>query len=185
MAGAFRATGIDYFLGGSLASSFQGEPRATNDIDFVVDMTPAQAEELASSLGEDFLVDTGALADALAHGRAWNVMHLPTVTKIDLIPLGTSPFDKSEFSRRMRVEARPGETVFLKQPEDTVLRKLLWFRDGGGVSERQWRDVVGVLRHSRAQIDAGYMNQWAATLALGELLDAARREANPGLPGRD
>jgi hypothetical protein len=174
---ALENRGIGYFLGGSLASSFQGEPRATNDIDLVVDLEESQVEGLASELGADFDVDEMALRRAAAEKTSWNVIFLPTATKIDLFVLRGSPFDRSEFLRRQRVEVRPGRSLFVKSPEDSVLRKLLWYRTGGEVSDRQWRDVVQVLRQSRALIDPRYLDEWAEELGVEDLLARARKAA--------
>ena len=177
VARAFEHAGIEYFLGGSLASSYQGEPRATNDIDFVVAMAEPDVTPFAEALGEDFLVDEPSLRQAVRERRSWNLIHLPTFTKVDLIMQGTGAYDANEFERRERVEVRQGELLFLKRPEDTVLRKLLWYREGGGVSDRQWRDVIGVLRHSAMLLDSSYLDHWARELALDDLLGRARREA--------
>lgn len=177
VARAFEHAGIGYFLGGSLASSCQGEPRATNDVDFVVAMSESDVTPLTDALGDDFLVDAPALRGAVREGRSWNLIHLPTSTKVDLIMQGAGPYDVSEFERRERVEVRQGELLFLKRPEDTVLRKLLRYREGNGVSDRQWRDVIGVLRHSAMLLDSGYLDHWSRELALDDLLDSARREA--------
>jgi hypothetical protein len=83
------------------------------------------------------------------------------------------------------VVVRPtGETLIVKSPEDTVLRKLLWYRQGGSVSERQWRDVVEVLRVSGAEMDHGYLTGWAERLGITALLERARAEsANRARPG--
>jgi len=177
VADALDRAGVPYFLGGSLASSLQGDPRATNDIDLVVDLAEAQVGALVAALGPDFDIDEVALARAARERTSWNVIHRPTVTKIDLFVLREAPFDRSEFVRRERVPVRGSQSLWVKRADDTVLRKLLWYRAGGGVSDRQWRDVVEVLRHSRAQIDDAYLNQWAATLGLEALLARARREA--------
>jgi hypothetical protein len=91
--------------------------------------------------------------------------------------LRDEPFDASEFARRRRVEVRKGQELFIKSPEDSVLRKLLWYRAGGGVSDRQWRDVVQVLRQSRAVLDVAYLDEWAGRLELAVLLGRARGEA--------
>jgi hypothetical protein len=80
----------------------------------------------------------------------------------------------SGWPRRVRAS---GETLVVKAPEDTVLRKLLWFREGGGVSEKQWRDVIEVLRVSAEDIDAAYLSCWANRLGLRELLAKARADA--------
>jgi hypothetical protein len=174
---ALERCGIAYFLGGSLASSFQGEPRATNDVDLVVQLAEDAVAPFVEALGPDFDADPDALRRAARERSSWNVIYAPLVTKIDLFVLRDEPFDASEFDRRRRVEVRPGRWLFIKSAEDSVLRKLLWFRAGGGVSDRQWRDVVQVLRQSREQLDAGYLDGWASRLGIVALLDRARQEA--------
>jgi hypothetical protein len=175
---ALEQIGVGYFLGGSLASSLQGEPRATNDIDLVVDLAEEQVPAFVVALGPDFDVDEEALRRASRERTSWNVFFLPMLTKIDLFVLRAGAFDAAEFARRMRVEVRPGQALYVKTPEDTVLRKLLWHRDGGSVSERQWRDVVEVVRHSR--LDGAYLDGWAQRLGLAEPLARARAEAAAG-----
>jgi hypothetical protein len=122
-------------------------------------------------------VDEGAMRHAIEETDSWNIIYLPTVTKIDLFICRAGAFDQSEFSRRQRVEIREGRTIFIKSPEDTVLRKLLWFLEGDGVSDRQWRDLVQVLRHSARSMDDSYLDSWAERLALRDLLAKARGEA--------
>ena len=123
---ALESVGATYFVGGSVASSLQGEPRATNDIDFVVALDPARVGAFATALGDDFEVDQEMLREALSHGSTANFFYLPFVTKIDVFGLGRAPFDEAEFARRKRVPTRSGQELFVKSPEDTVLRKLLW-----------------------------------------------------------
>lgn len=176
---AFEREGIGYFLGGSLASSMQGEPRSTNDIDFVVDLHPSQVESLARALERDFDIDVESLKEAAARRGSWNIYHLQTLIKVDLFMLRPSPFDQSEFSRRRRMEVTPdGRGLSIKSPEDTVLRKLLWFRQGGEVSTTQWRDIVQVLRVSGGQLDTEYMETWAERLGVAALLARAQGEAS-------
>lgn len=176
VARALVTVGAEYFLGGSLASSLQGEPRATNDIDFVISLPLGKVGELSVALGNDFEVDTDTLRDAVLRARCANAFYLPIVTKIDLFGRGYEPFDESEFSRRrtMTVTAS-GESLVVKSPEDTVLRKLLWFREGGEVSEKHWRDVVSVLQISGDKMDQAYLTGWASRLRITDLLDRARR----------
>jgi hypothetical protein len=175
VARALVTVGAEYFLGGSLASSLQGEPRATNDIDFVISLALGKVGELSVALGNDFEVDTDTLRDAVLRARCANAFYLPVVTKIDFFGRGYEPFDESEFSRRrtMTVTAS-GESLVVKSPEDTVLRKLLWFREGGEVSEKQWRDVVSVLQISGDKMDVAYLTGWASRLQITDLLDRAR-----------
>ncbi len=178
VATALESVGAEYFVGGSVASSLQGEPRATNDIDFVVSLLPLRVGELVVALGADFEVDQDMLRDALGSGGSANFFYLPLVTKIDVFGLGGAPFDETEFARRRRVRIkRTGQELFLKSPEDTVLRKLLWYRDGGGVSEKQWRDIVEVIRISGAHMTSSYLDGWAARLDITALLARARIDA--------
>lgn len=175
VAAAIERAGGEYFVGGSVASSLQGEPRATNDIDFVVGLTRVRA--FAEALGAEFEVDQVMLRDALAGGGSANIFYLPFVTKVDIFGLGSAPYDNVEFARRRRVQIRAsGEHLWIKSPEDTVLRKLLWYREGGGVSDKQWRDIVGVLRVGGSELDVAYLDAWAARLDITELLARARAE---------
>ncbi|MFP2912654.1 hypothetical protein ACLESD_48120 [Pyxidicoccus sp. 3LFB2] len=178
-ADAMEAAGVGYFLGGSLASSLQGEPRATNDIDFVIDLRLPQLPAFVQALGPDFDVDEESLREAARQATSWNIFHLPTVTKVDLFLLRSGAFDRSEFERRRRVVLTPdGRGLFIKSPEDSVLRKLLWFREGGETSTTQWRDIVQVLRVTGGQMDGDYLNSWAGTLGVTALLDRARTLAH-------
>jgi len=174
VAAALESNGGEYFVGGSLASSLQGEPRATNDIDFVITLPLGKIKAFQETLGSDFEVDTDMLRDALLHARTANAFYLPTVTKIDFFGRSYEPFDESEFSRRQHVQVRrDGTTLVIKSREDTVLRKLLWYRKGGSVSEKQWRDIRSVLRVSGDKIDLDYLNKWARQLGLQDLLELA------------
>ncbi|MFL5367403.1 MAG: hypothetical protein ACJ79W_02300 [Myxococcales bacterium] len=177
VAAAFDRSGVPYFLGGSLASSLQGEPRATNDIDFVIEIDEARIPLLSAALGTDFDVDETALAEAVRTRGSWNIFYLPFVTKIDLFVKGDAPYDQSEFARRRQVEVRPGKALYLKSPEDSVLRKLRWYVDGGSASERQLRDVIEILSVNSGRLDEGYLDEWARQLAVSDELRRARDQA--------
>jgi len=174
VAAAFEHSGVPYFLGGSLASSLQGEPRATNDIDFVIEIDEARIPRLSAALGTDFDVDETALARAVQTRGSWNIFYLPFVTKIDLFVKGDAPFDQSEFARRRPIEVRPGKALYLKSPEDSILRKLRWYLDGGSASARQLRDVVEILRVNVGRLEEAYLDHWARQLAVAEELRRAR-----------
>ena len=181
VARAIDAVGGEYFIGGSVASSLQGEPRATNDIDIVVAMPGFRVREFADKLGKDFEVDQPMLRGALSSGGSANMFYLPMVTKIDIFGLGGAPYDEAEFGRRRKVRVRvSGEELWVKSPEDTILRKLLWYREGGEVSEKQWRDVVEVLRIRGPQLEAAHLDAWAPRLRLEALLARARASAGQG-----
>ena len=148
----------------------------------MISLPVGSVNALRDALGEDFEVDTDMLRDAVLHARSANAFYLPVVTKIDFFGRGYEPFDESEFSRRRPTVVRAsGESLVVKSAEDTVLRKLLWFREGGLVSEKQWRDIVSVLRISQTSIDDAYLNSWALRLGLTELLARARNARSPEL----
>ena len=178
VAAAIESAQGSYFVGGSVASSLQGDPRSTNDIDFVVSLPVGRVDALADALGPDFELDRDMLRDALLRARSANGFYLPVLTKIDFFGLGREPFDEIEFARRRPVAVgRAGQTLVIKSPEDSVLRKLLWFREGGEVSDKQWRDIVSILRVSRDQIDPAYLSDWATRLRCDDLLARAEKEA--------
>ncbi len=171
VARAFDKLGLRYLVGGSVASSLLGEPRATNDVDFLVELPERRVPELARELGDDFSVDEDALREAVRLGRSWNVFYLPLVTKIDLFMKTEDPFDESELGRRCFVPlGSEGAGLFVASAEDVILRKLAWYRAGGEVSDSQWRDVLGVLAISGARIDWPYLQHWAAHLGVADLL---------------
>ena len=138
VAAAIESAQGSYFVGGSVASSLQGDPRSTNDIDFVISLPLGQIGAFADALGSDFEIDRDMLRDALLRASSANGFYLPVLTKVDFFGLGHEPFDEIEFARRRPVAVGAGgESLVIKSPEDSVLRKLLWYRQGGGVSDKQ------------------------------------------------
>lgn len=177
VASALEAVGVPYYIGGSVASSLQATARTTQDVDFVVEMRPHHAAALSRALGPDFAVDEEALRDAVARGWSWNVFHLPTGIKIDLIMREDTAYDREAFSRRRRLRVDVDTEPFVKSVEDSILKKLQWFRDGGGQSSTQWRDVVELLRVNGPHLDAAYLDLWAPRIGVADLLERARAEA--------
>ncbi len=166
---------LPYYVGGSVASSVHGVPRLTMDVDVVVSLREDQVNELAGLLASEFYVDAPTIRNAIAAGRAFNVIHLQSAYKVDLFPLRKDPFSRSEFSRRSFMDVRslgaePIECA-VASAEDTILRKLAWYRAGGESSERQWNDLRGVVRVSGAKLDREYMRHWAEYLKVDDLLE--------------
>jgi len=179
VARAFEKVGVDYFLGGSMASSVQGQPRLTNDLDFVALLRAAHIGPIKAALGPDFEVDEVALLEAVQRKGSWNIFHLPTVTRVDLFIVKDGEYDAEELMRRQRWEVLPGQSLMMKSPEDSVLRKLLWYQAGGGASAQQLRDVVEILRVQGARLSEGYLTSWARKLGISPLLEQARAAAGP------
>jgi hypothetical protein len=149
----------------------------TNDLDFVLEADATQVDALVDALGPDFEVDAEALTRAARLRSSWNLFYLPDFTKIDVFFLRAGPYDRIEFDRRVRHSLPDGRVLWVKSPEDSVLRKLCWFRDGGGASDRQWRDVVMTLRLNADRLDEAHLEAWAAALGIETLLTQARAAA--------
>lgn len=169
--------GIEYTLGGSLASSIHGEPRSTNDVDFAVKLHEHQIPRLVERLGSQFVIDENGLRNAVRSGRSYQIYFLPLALKIDFFIRGATPFDRSEFTRRVRVYVGERGSLYAASLEDSLLRKLVWFREGGEVSDRQWRDVLGLLRASTTEPDRAYLERWAIELGVRDLLSQALNQA--------
>jgi hypothetical protein len=174
---------VEYFVGGSVASMVFGEPRLTVDADLVARLGLEHAAPFADRLGAQFYADVEAIRAAISEGRSFNLIHLQTMVKVDVYAGTSSDFVRSEFARRLRRDVGTDTPLdlFLATPEDTVLAKLDWFRKGGGVSERQWRDVLGVLKVQGERLDFRYLRHWATALNLTGLLQRAFDDA--GLEG--
>jgi hypothetical protein len=172
---------IRYAIGGSVASSAHGIPRTTLDVDLVVDLKPDQIDNLAAELRQDFYADAALIREAFARNRAANLIHLGSGWKFDLFPLRGDEFSRTEFGRRVFREIRPDEgkpiECAVASAEDTVLRKLEWYRAGGESSERQWNDLLGVCRTARQQLDVVYLRRWAGHLKVEDLLERLLAES--------
>jgi hypothetical protein len=181
---AFDALGVEYFVGGSVASMVFGEPRLTVDVDIVARLLGRHARPLVERLGHGFYAELPSIEAAIKDGSAFNLIHLETMVKVDVYVAWRSEFAQSQFARRLRRNVGTDEPleICLATPEDTVLAKLDWFRKGGEVSDRQWRDVLGVLKVQADALDFTYLRDWAVRLDLTPLLLRALVDA--GLPAK-
>lgn len=176
---AFDALGIDYLVGGSVASSVFGEPRQTLDADLVARLLGKHAEALATRLKNEFYAELSAIQAAIQTQGCFNLIHLETMTKVDVFVRWRDPFAQSQLARRQKksVGERVPLELFFASAEDTVLAKLEWYRRGGEVSDRQWRDIQGVLKVQADALDRNYLVHWADELGLAQLLQRAFSDA--------
>lgn len=182
IAATFERLGVRYLLGGSLASTALGEPRATLDIDLVADLAPDTVEPWLRALGADFAADRVWIADEVRRRGSFQLIHRPTMTRVDVFVPRWEGVHLWKWQNRHRlvIDASTGRGLDVTGPEGIVIQKLAWFRDGGEVSDRQWRDVLGVLKTQRRDMDWAELALWAAELDLTDLLARARDEAGLG-----
>lgn len=178
---ALDALGVRHYVGGSIASSVHGVPRASVDADVVAELEPRHVDAFVAALGEAYYVPEARVRAAAAGRRSFNVIHLETMVKVDVFVSRDRPFDRRAFERSRPAAVEGAGDIPVSSAEDTVLAKLEWFRRGGEASERQWSDVVGILRAASAG-DEGYLRRGASELGVADLLERALEEA--ALDGR-
>lgn len=177
---AFEQLGVSYYIGGSVASTVYGIPRTTLDADIIAELRPEHAHPLVLQLQDQYYIDEDAVKDAIRHRFSFNAIHLATMLKIDVYLPKMRPFDQ-EIRRRTQQKLLEEHLFSFASPEDTVLTKLEWYRMGGEVSERQWNDLLGVLKLQGKNLDFAYLRRWAISLQVADLLDRACEDA--GLDG--
>ncbi len=172
---ALEQVGAAYVIGGSLASTIHGVVRTTLDTDIVADLSLRQAKPFADLLAGVFYLDIDTLRHAIQQHSSFNVIHLATMFKVDIFIPKNRPFDRQQLARRQPWTADPdsGRVFYVASPEDTILAKLAWYRLGGEISDRQWRDILGVLVVQGERLDLSYMRQWAMSLGVSDLFERA------------
>jgi hypothetical protein len=175
-----ESLGIPYWIGGSLASAFYGVARSTLDTDLVADLKPEQVESFVSKLEPTFFIDLEMVLDAILHQGSFNIIHRDSMFKVDVFILKARPFEQAQLQRRIRqtVSIDPERAAYVCTSEDIILAKLEWYLLGGEVSERQWRDIIGVLKVQSGRVDNEYLRRWAVFLGVNPLLERAIVESS-------
>ncbi|MCP4110861.1 MAG: hypothetical protein GY749_35920 [Desulfobacteraceae bacterium] len=179
IAEVFDRLQIPYLTGGSLASSLHGIPRATQDVDMVADIKPHHVALLAEALKTTFYIDAVTVQEAIQRGSSFNIIHLATMFKVDIFVLQEDIASQEEMARREKYQISESESEFyVASAEDTILHKLYWFQLGGGVSERQWNDILGVFQVQHEKLDFSYLKRGAVLRGVTKLLKQAFKDAN-------
>jgi hypothetical protein len=172
---------IRYVVGGSLASSLYGIPRATQDVDLVADIGSPHVPALMNALAEEFYIDAGMIRDAIRRRASFNVVHLATMFKADIFITRDDAWSREEMSRGKTEELGTPEgkvAIRFASAEDTLLHKLVWYKLGNCASDRQWGDIAGVIKVQADSLDREYLDFWARSLDVSDLLVRAwRRES--------
>jgi hypothetical protein len=175
-----EALAIPYYIGGSIASSLYGIARATMDVDLVADIKIEHIASLKTSLENKYYIDEEMVAEAVRQRSSFNLIHLETMIKIDMFVFKDEPYQKEALKRKRRDTFEEGQTsieFYFSSAEDIILNKLLWYEMGEKVSERQWYDLIGVIKVQSTLLDKEYLKRWATTLDLMDLLVKAYTDA--------
>lgn len=172
---ALEVLNVPYAIGGSFASALHGVMRATMDVDLVADLRREHVTPLVQALGEAFYADAPMMYDAIDQRSSFNLIHLASMFKVDVFVARSRDFDRAQLARRQLhlLSEQPECRAYIASAEDTILAKLEWYRSGGEISERQWRDTLGVLQVQGGRLDLTYMRHMAAALGVQDLLERA------------
>ncbi len=169
---------IPYHIGGSVASSLYGEFRPTQDVDIVADIQFVHAHLFVKQLESDYYVVEDAVRDAIRRRSSFNLISNETFMKVDVFIPKFGAFDQDAIhGLRRQPLVRGGREFVLASPENVVVNKLEWYEMGGRMSDRQWNDLLGILKRQGASLDLAYLNRWAAALGVSDLLEQLLREA--------
>ncbi len=165
---------IPYMVVGSVASGAYGEPRLTNDIDIVVDLRPELVRRLCAAFPPgEFYVSDDAATEAVQRCSQFNVIHPTSGNKVDFMVARPDAWGRTQLSRRRRVRLLPDRDGYAARPEDVIISKMDYYREGG--SEKHLRDIAGILKVSDDDVDREYVARWAEQLGLTEVWQAVLR----------
>jgi len=156
---------IRYFVTGSVATITYGDPRFTNDIDIVAELSNAHIDALCAAFsGPDYYCSRDAVVQAIRQRFQFNLLHSKSGMKIDVIIPADNEFDRGRFDRRIRIVASDNLEIWLASPEDVIIKKMVYYKEGE--SEKHIRDILGVLRVRAEKVDRAYISDWADQMQL-------------------
>jgi hypothetical protein len=177
---AFEKISIPYYIGGSIASSVYGMARATMDVDVIADLKVTHIPRLKQILENKYYIDAEMIADAIRTNSSFNLIHLETMIKIDVFIHKNEPYQNEALQRKRKdtLEDNGKIQFYFSSPEDIIIHKLQWYKMGGLVSERQWFDIIGVVKVQDDLLDKKYLKRWSKKLGLSSLLKDAFNAAD-------
>ncbi len=181
VARALERMGVRHYVTGSLASALHGEPRATNDADVVAQLLPMHFERLKRELGDRFFLDEDDFRLATTSQRSFNLVDEVELAKVDVFCVRPEGHAGAALERCVRLPLErddPFSEVNVSSAEDCVISKLRWYRLGNEVSDRQWRDVIGVLSAKQGSLDVSYLRRWCRDLGVEDLLERALAQSS-------
>lgn len=167
--------GIPYYITGGVAAIAYGEPRTTRDLDIVLEIAPADIDRLVAVLEAEGFYVPGV--EDVRDGRmtTLGVTDIESISRADLVLSGSESFDQVKFERIRTIDFPGVGALNFASPEDVILNKLRWGRQSQ--SEKQWRDVLGILKVQGETLDFDYLKLWGMRLDLAEVIDRAIQEA--------
>ena len=176
---------LPYFVTGSVATVYYGEPRFTNDVDVVVALPLHGVPRFCSAFPQpEFYLSEDAVREAVEHHGQFNIIHPTSGLKIDVMIPSNTPFNESRFARMNRVKPSKDYDAWFAAAEDVILMKLEYYREGG--SEKHLRDIAGVLKISGDRVNRTYIASWAVRMGLESIWERVKNrvDSSPD-PGRD
>jgi hypothetical protein len=174
---------INYYVGGSFASSLYGAGRSSLDVDLVADLAAKHVPSLVELLRKNYYIDAKMITEAIQRRSCFNLIHLSTSYKVDVFIPKNRRYDREAFRRRRSghfEDAAGSCNVFFCSPEDILLAKLEWFRLGDEISEKQWSDILSVLKYQQPFLDRDYLESQAVELHVADLLARAWNQVEQG-----
>lgn len=176
---ALEKLNVPHFIVGSLASTLHGMVRTTQDSDLLAALSSEHLPDFVRALEADFFIDQQMVETAISQKASFNIVHRASMFKVDIFVTDQGPFDTAQLERAQRETLVPDTSIeaFVATAEDTILSKLNWYKMGGETSERQWRDILGILKVQQDQLNQDYLHKWASELRISDLLERALKEA--------
>src|ERR1043166_2539279 len=163
-----NATGVTYYLTGSMASNYWGVPRTTHDLDFVIQLPKSSIPNVVHAFSDDFYIEESAVRAAYEKPYQFNAVDTRSALKVDFWLAQSDPFDQEMLLRRHHITLF-GEPAWISTAEDVILHKLAWNQISP--SDRQLGDAAGVVAVQAGNLDKGYLSKWAAALGVANDLN--------------